>query len=282
MSITATTSLALRIDHCELTMVTGMAEVARAAGAEDVQVWPIAGGAAVLAGPGSPFNKVCGAGFAEPGEGSDWERIEREHDARRMPIQVELSTLNDPRLARMLTARGYHLVGFENVLALRLTAAMPGPLSEVDVALVGSADAPVWRNTVTSGFLHPDVFDGPPSHESFDSAVLDRTYDLFGAVPGVTRLLARRGDEVAGGASLYLRDGVALMCGAATLPAHRRRGVQAALLHARIAHAAATGCELAVVTTQPGSKSQENVQRAGFELIYSRAILVREPNTPEA
>jgi hypothetical protein len=30
-----------------------------------------------------------------------------------------------------------------------------------------------------------------------------------------------------------------------------------------------------VVTTQPGSKSQENVQRLGFELLYTRAILVK-------
>ena len=37
------------------------------------------------------------------------------------------------------------------------------------------------------------------------------------------------------------------------------------------------GCDLAVVTTQPGSKSQENVQRRGFELLYTRAVLVLEP-----
>ncbi len=30
-----------------------------------------------------------------------------------------------------------------------------------------------------------------------------------------------------------------------------------------------------VVTTQPGSKLQENAQRRGFALLYSRAILVR-------
>jgi hypothetical protein len=29
------------------------------------------------------------------------------------------------------------------------------------------------------------------------------------------------------------------------------------------------------VTTEPGSKSQQNVQRQGFELLYSRAVLVR-------
>ena len=68
-----------------------------------------------------------------------------------------------------------------------------------------------------------------------------------------------------------------MLCGAATLPASRRRGVQSALLQARLVRAREAGCDMAVVTTQPGSKSQENVQRAGFELIYSRAVLVKEP-----
>jgi GNAT superfamily N-acetyltransferase len=278
MSITASTSLASRIDHCELSMVTGMAEASRASGVEDVQVWPIAGGAAVLAGPGSPFNKVIAAGFSDPGEAADWALIEREHDARQAKVQVECSTLADPRTATMLTERGYRLVGFENVLARRLSHEVPqAGTSEVSVSVIDDRDKKLWMETLTSSFLHPDVFDGPVSHESFDRAALERAYELFGALGGVVRLMAHRQTEVAGGGSLYLHDGVALLCGAGTLPAHRRRGVQAALLQARLAHAGARGCDLAVVTTQPGSKSQENVQRAGFELIYSRAILVKEP-----
>ena len=65
--------------------------------------------------------------------------------------------------------------------------------------------------------------------------------------------------------------------GAATAPAHRRRGVQTALLSARLADAAAAGCDVAVITTQPGSKSQQNAQRRGFDLLYARATLVKHP-----
>ena len=86
--------------------------------------------------------------------------------------------------------------------------------------------------------------------------------------------------EPAGAASMRLFEGVAQLTGAATLPEHRRRGVQSALLAARLADAAAARCDVAVVTTQPGSKSHENVQRQGFELLYARAILVREPSEP--
>jgi hypothetical protein len=31
------------------------------------------------------------------------------------------------------------------------------------------------------------------------------------------------------------------------------------------------------VTTQPGSRSQQNVQRRGFDLLYTRAVLVKRP-----
>ena len=35
--------------------------------------------------------------------------------------------------------------------------------------------------------------------------------------------------------------------------------------------------DVAVITVQPGSKSQQNAQRRGFDLLYTRAILVKQP-----
>jgi hypothetical protein len=51
--------------------------------------------------------------------------------------------------------------------------------------------------------------------------------------------------------------------------------VQKALVQRRLADARAAGCDLAVVTTAPGTRSQDNVMRRGFVLLYTRAILVR-------
>jgi hypothetical protein len=34
---------------------------------------------------------------------------------------------------------------------------------------------------------------------------------------------------------------------------------------------------VAVITTQPGSKSQQNAHRQGFALLYARAMLVKPP-----
>jgi GNAT superfamily N-acetyltransferase len=107
-----------------------------------------------------------------------------------------------------------------------------------------------------------------PSHEEFPREVIERAERDFVAA-GVIRYIALRDGVVAGGGSLRMAEGVAQLTGAATAPAHRRRGFQSALLSARLAVAAAAGCDIAIVTTQPASKSQQNVQRRGFDLLFT-------------
>jgi GNAT superfamily N-acetyltransferase len=97
------------------------------------------------------------------------------------------------------------------------------------------------------------------------------------AAAGLLRYVALHDGVIAGGAGLEVFDDVAHMAGAATAPAHRRRGIQSALLAARLRDATAAGCNIAVVTVQPGSRSQQNVQRQGFHLLYTRAVLVKQP-----
>ena len=93
-------------------------------------------------------------------------------------------------------------------------------------------------------------------------------------VASFERYLARRDGAVAGGASLRLDHGAVQLAGAATLPDHRRHGIQTMELQHRLREAASRACDIAVVTTQPGSKSTENVQKFGFAILYVRAILV--------
>jgi ribosomal protein S18 acetylase RimI-like enzyme len=114
-----------------------------------------------------------------------------------------------------------------------------------------------------------------PSHEAFPREALVRAMDDMAGVEGLTRYAACIEGQLVAGASMRCSDGVAQLCGSATLPAWRRRGIQNALLARRLADAARAGCDLAVVTTQPGSKSQQNAQRQGFALLYTRAHLVK-------
>jgi len=242
----------------------------------DVMIRSLAGGAALYSSAGSPLNKVVGLGFAGPVDGEQLGAIEREYAARRAPVHVELSSLGDPSIGALLTSRGYRLVGFENVLGRSLPkdnepglAVNGSSTIEVDRA----ADLEEWLDTVVTGFSVPDMA-GVPSHESFPREILEAVMREMAGADGLMRYVARLDGAVAGGASMRTGNGIAQLCGAATLPAQRRRGIQSALLHHRLEKAAAAGCDVAVVTTQPGSTSQKNVQRNGFELLYTRAVLV--------
>lgn len=274
----ATASLARRIERAEAGLILeAVRSAARRVPPDQVVLRDLNGSVAAYVEPGAPFNKVAGLGFDGVPSADALAALEHEFAIRHSPVQVELATLADPDVGRTLTRRGYELVGFENVLGLPLAPsstfeAVPG----VDVARAADDESRAWLDAVATGFMSPDTFDGPPSHEAvIPRDVLDRVFGDTIAAPGFERYLARRGGAIAGGASLRIDHGVAQLSGAATLPEHRRLGVQTALLRHRLTEAARRGCDVAVVTTQPGSKSQENVQKAGFALLYARAILIK-------
>jgi len=260
------TALAERIERAEAEFIAKASEAAgRRAGAAGAAgfVIPIRGGVASFAAEGSPFNKVAGLGFDGVPSAAALE-------------EIELAHLANPEIGALLTARGYRLTSFENVLGMVLADA-PQQVMPPGVEVRPSSDDEfgAWVGVVADGFAYPDT-EGVPSHEEFPREVI-ASAERDAAAAGVLRYLALRDGVIAGGASLRLTEGIAQLTGAATAPAHRRRGVQTALLLARLTDAAAAGCDIAVVTTQPGSRSQRNVQRRGFDLLYTRAVLVKQP-----
>jgi len=276
----ASTALAARIEAAESRLMTEIAaSAARRRPRAGVFVLEVAGGSATWVGEGSPANKVAGLGFAGAPAEELVDAVEQAFAARRSAVQVELSCLAEPTLAAAFTRRGYQLVNFENVLGRALPADLPPLPTGIEVRDCGAED-PAWLDTITTGFAHPDL-EGVPSHESFPRELVERTLLDMAGVPRLRHQVAWRNGALAGAASVRVSDGVAQLCGAATLPEHRRKGVQTALTLARLRAAAESGCELAVVTTQPGSRSQQNAQRQGFSLLYTRAILLREaPGEP--
>jgi GNAT superfamily N-acetyltransferase len=268
-------ALAARIERAEAELISAASEAARQRGADPAGfVIPVSGGVASFADQGSPFNKVAGLGFGGVPAPAALDAIEEAFAARGVPVQIELAHLGDPAIGAFLTRRGYRLHSFENVLGLALTGAPervapPG----VEVRPCGAGEFESWLRVVIEAFAHPDD-DGVPLHEQFpDEALARAEHDL--AAAGAICYVALRDGVIAGAASFRVASDIAQLTGAATAPEHRRRGVQTALLSARLADAAAAGCQIAVVAAQPGSKSQQNVQRQGFDLLYTRAVLVK-------
>jgi hypothetical protein len=239
----------------------------------------LAGGIASYAGPGSPINKVVGIGLDEDLDPATLDRVEKAFFERGSTTQAEVSILAQPAVHALLTRRGYVLQGFENVLARALTdddsqATLP---PGIIVQRIEAHEVSCLVSTMIAGFVHPDESGTGSGVALPPPAAVEHAMVMVAKTPGFRGYLARLEDNIAGGAGLRIDGAIAQLCGAATLPEFRRRGVQTALLAGRMSEARRAGCQLAILTAQPGSKSHFNAQRRGFTLVYTRALLVKEP-----
>ena len=273
----ATPLIAAAIDRAEGRMCADMArEVGRRDPGRRVMAESIAGGAVVFSGNDAPANKMIGIGFDGPVDPGTLARVEAAFAERGAPLQAEVSTLAQPAVHVQLAARGYVHHGFENVLARELTARDRTAQGSSDITIepVPTSQLREWVDVIVDGFAHPDA-EGVGGDDVPTEQPLRQWFDLVTSLSGFRYYRAVIDGEVAGGERLRVDGPIAQLTGAATRLACRRRGVQTALLRARLTEAARAGCEFAVVTTQPASRSQRNVQREGFQLLYSRALLVK-------
>ena len=269
------TDLAQRIERAETELIeaTALATHRRLDNGRGFVI-PLAGGLASFAADDSPFNKVVGLGFDGVPADDVLDEIEHAYAGVGAPVQVELPHLADPEIGIVLSRRGYRLESFENVLGIAIADKYDVTLPDgIEIRPSGDDELDLWLNLMADAVAAPDT-QGVPWREEFRrDTYIEAERDA--AAAGITRYIAVLNGEIAGGAGLRTTGGVAQFAGAATLPGHRRRGIQSALLFTRLSDAAAAGCDVGVITTQPASKSQQNAQRSGFDLLYTRAVLVK-------
>lgn len=212
----------------------------------------------------APVNRAEGLGMNGPVAEEEIAFMEEFLGQHGAPFQVEACPLADPTLFDLLGQRGYRVSYFRNIYVRGLNAAevFPAAAQGVTVTTVSEADATAFSLTVGRGFKGDD--DVEPSEST--------NYHMN----GVTCYLARLNGEPAGGGCMSVRDGVAYLFGTSTRTQFRGRGVQTALLHARLTDAIRAGAEIATVSTVPGSASQRNVMRVGFQTVYTKITLRKD------
>ncbi|MFI5695380.1 GNAT family N-acetyltransferase [Kribbella sp. NPDC051586] len=273
------TELAARIERVETELIGACARAAHRRIADGRGfVLPLAGGLASFADDDSPYNKVVGLGFGGVPTAEELAEVEHAYANCGAPVQVELSHLAGPEFATLLTERGYRLESFENVLGVALAdkydVAVPDGIA---IRRSGDDEFDAWLDLMADAVAAPDT-QGVPWREEFPRDTYIAA-ERDASTADIIRYVALRDGAISGGAGLRTSEGIAQFAGAATSPAHRRHGIQSALLSVRLADAAAAGCDVGVITTQPASKSQQNAQRSGFDLLYTRAVLVKHPES---
>jgi hypothetical protein len=267
-----TPALATRVERAEIAFCALTAGYESPGG---VLMLDRAGGRAVFGRLGSPLNKVLGLGIGVEVTDADLDDIERFYVTHGSSVSIEVCPLAGGSLASRLAARGYVIQAFENELGRAVPAALPAPGAPDVVVATDAADG-TWLDTVARGFATPDT-----TAERADAAEqADAVAAMSGMMqaflhPAIVRYLATIGGVPAGAGAAYCVDGVVGIFGTATVPRFRRRGVQAAIVCRAFADHASRA-DLAIATTEPGSTSQRTFERLGFQVLYTRSIMVRD------
>jgi hypothetical protein len=262
--------LARRLEEAEAFGAEAFAgQLARRRPGADVVVEEVAGGRAVYAGAASPLSETKAIGQHGPVTESDLDRMEAVFFPRGEPSRVVVCPLADPSLVEGLGRRGYRLSSFENILTMPLGHYVPEPIPTplIEVRPIDPVEAELYARVVAPNFVAPG--------ESTDD--LSEMMILVVGMEHAHPFLARIDGEAVGAGAVLIHRGLALLAGAATLPAHRNRDVHAAPHRARLELATRLGCDLAAQGALPGSTSGRNAERRGLKVAYTRALLIREP-----
>jgi len=228
---------------------------------------PLGGGWLLYGGAAAPINRAVGLGFNEPVSSDLLDQVENFYHQKGSAVRIDLCPLAQPALQEQLFCRGYRLEAWYSMLVFPLQDKEPDvPVPEdIRVEPAEADQEALWVSVVGRGFAGTREPGASPDMQE----IIRPTFHSQGA-----RLyLAWRGDQALGGGALIPYGPAAECASASTLPHARRSGVQTALLHARMQAAREAGCRYLSVVTSPGSLSQQNVQRFGFSLAYTRAVM---------
>lgn len=212
------------------------------------------------------FNRALGLGLREPAREEGLDEISPFLD--RVGWCVALAPQAEPpELPLWLERRGF-APGYGWTKFVRDVGELRPPRTRLPVERVEADGADAFAEAFVRGYGTPPFF----------RHWLER-------IPGRAGwhcFVATDDGVVAGTGALFVSAGVGWLGIAATVPEHRRKGAQGAILAARIAAAAAAGCEVVVTETgaprdgEPGP-SYRNIVRAGFEPQYVRANYLSSP-----
>jgi hypothetical protein len=248
--------------HIDFALARRLEAAEAAFGAEltEDHIW-LAGGCAASLGPGSPLTHALGMGMNGSVTVEDLDRLEAFYWERGAAPNIDLCPLADVSMIELLGARGYRPLEFNNVLVRPITTEDRGGF-----AMSPTRDCEQWALTLSRCFY---------GEENIPDELMVASRALFKARSSSSFLI----DDEAG-CGFMIQSGVATFYADGTRAMARGRGLQSALIRARIALSAEQGCDLATASTLPGSQSQRNYERAGFRVAYTKIAFEMSKATP--
>lgn len=222
---------------------------------------PLGGGWALLRGEGHFLNQALGQ--VEPVTEAELDAAEALLGKGGHPVVLELSPGADPGLWPLLAQRGYRVHQFQHLLTRTLEELPPEEDPGFELRPVQPGEVDTFGRVVFAAFSERDDW-----REGDSPFFMPRA-------AGVQSWLVLVEGEPAGGCTLGCIDGVALLSGDGVLPRFRGRGIQKALIRARLRAARELGCDLACASTLPSTPSQRAYERCGFRVAYPKLEMAK-------
>ncbi|SES01508.1 hypothetical protein SAMN04487944_11526 [Gracilibacillus ureilyticus] len=211
--------------------------------------------------PGPSFNTVKGL---QAGDEPFIEQIIDFYKQKEIPVRFEISPANaSPELFTYLHRSGCYQLGFHTVLyKTNYCDRIEEMNSKISIRELRENEFDIFAEIYTKGFAMPAFL---------KSGVAQNNQVLYNS-DCWTFYLAFIENEPSGIGVMFRKEGIASLAAATTLPEFRQRGVQSSLIRKRMIQAFSENCHLITGQAQFGSVSQNNMERAGMKIAYTKAI----------
>jgi GNAT superfamily N-acetyltransferase len=263
--LSITSELAARLETAEALDAAECAEAeARLHPESGAAVRAVAGGVLAYLGPESPLTHALALGMSGPVTAEQLDEAEEFFRSREAPVTIDICPYADRTLLELVTARGYRITEFSHVMVRPMMPEESFPEEpSIEVRAAFPHECDVWARAVVAGFFGRDAI----TEEEF------RTGRILFDMSNSSALFALLGGEPAGCAAVSFRKSIASCFADSTLLRFRRRGVHRALILARLRMAAERGADFVAAGTQPGSGSQRDYERLGFQVAYTKITM---------
>jgi GNAT superfamily N-acetyltransferase len=218
------------------------------------------------------LNRVMGLGLAEPATETMIDDIADLYKEAGTGFMVQISPVARPaELPEWLEERG---IKRRDNWAKVYRGTEPPPEVKTDLSIE------VGRPEYVSAWNHIGctAFEVPPEFSPVTAVIYGR--------PVWINYLAFDGDEPVAAGALFVNGDIGWLGYGSTLPSHRRRGAQGAIMARRIKDAIEMGCKWIITETgedtpEHPNPSYHNMVRTGFRLAYMRPNYVKSAKIAE-
>ncbi|UFT99272.1 GNAT family N-acetyltransferase [Radiobacillus kanasensis] len=215
--------------------------------------------------PGPSFNTIKGL---KAGDENHVEKIIEFYKQKDIPVRFDLSPgYVSPDLLTYLNQLGFYQLDFHTTLYKPMKSGLSEEFmdSRISIRPLKEDEFDMFAEIYTKGFQMPAFLKSGVAQNN--EILYNNKYWTF--------YLASMDNEPAGIGVLFIKDGVATLAAAATVPSLRNKGIQSSLIKKRLNQATLEQCDLAVGQAKFGSVSQNNMERAGMRIAYTKAVWVK-------